>query len=236
MSLGAQIRSARKSRDITQQALADQLGISVQAISQWEQDRTVPTYDRLVLLRQILGIEVGADPEQEPGEWKSTVTTAAAEVGMLPVIKIGKTAAGVFREVDDFDQSEPERIWEPADQRFPYARRMALEVEGDSVNDLKPRPIMDGDVIICVAFEDVANEVKVRDGLVVVVQRTRDGGHTREWSVKQVELYEDRVEFHPRSTNRRHKPIVVKRETQADDGVQVEIIALVRSVRSDMPF
>lgn len=155
-------------------------------------------------------------------------------VQLSPVLLNGKTAAGVFREVDDFDQSRPERIWEAPDERFPHARRMAFDVEGDSMNDLKPRPIMEGDRLICVAFEDVAHEVRVRDGLVVVVERTRDGGHTREWSVKQLELYEDRTEFCPRSTNPSHKPIVVKRDAKADDGVAVEIIALVRSIKNDL--
>ena len=153
-----------------------------------------------------------------------------------PVLVNGKTAAGVFREVDDFDQSEPEKIWEAVDPQFPHARRMAFDVEGDSMNELKPRPIMEGDRLICVAFEDVANQVRVRDGLVVVVERTRDGGHTREWSVKQVELYDDRTEFCPRSTNPTHKPIVIKRDAKADDGVVVEIIALVRSIKNDLPL
>lgn len=160
----------------------------------------------------------------------------AAPTQLLPVVVNGKLAAGVFREVDDFDQSEPERIWEPPDEMFPNARRMAWDVDGDSMNDLKPRPIMPGDRLIGVAFEDVAHQVRVKDGLIVVVERTRDGGHTREWSVKQVELYEDRIEYHPRSTNKSHKPIVVKRDPSADDGTQVEIIALVRAVRNEFPI
>ncbi len=151
-----------------------------------------------------------------------------------PVIVNGKTAAGVFRVVDDFDQSAPEKIWEAVDPQFPHARRMAFDVEGDSMNNLKPRPIMEGDRLICVAFEDVAHQVRVRDGLVVVVERTREGGHTREWSVKQIELYDDRTEFCPRSTNPTHKPIVIKRDAKADDGVVVEIIALVRSIKNDL--
>jgi phage repressor protein C with HTH and peptisase S24 domain len=155
---------------------------------------------------------------------------------LMPVLVNGKLAAGVFREVDDFDQSEPERVWEPPDERFPNARRMAFDVEGDSMNDLKPRPIMGGDRLICVSFEDVADQVRVRDGMIVVVERTRDGGHTREWSVKQVELYEDRTEFHPRSTNPNHKPIIIKRDAKADDGVVVAIIGLVRAVRNEFPL
>lgn len=166
----------------------------------------------------------------------SELRLVVPDARLQPVKVAGIVAAGLFREVDDMDQSEPERVWEEPDPEFPDARRMAFDVEGESVNALKPRPIFPGDRLICVAFEDVANQVRVRDGMVVVVERTRDGGHTREWSVKQVELYEDRVEFHPRSTNPSFKPIVVKRDAEADDGVRVEIIALVRSVKNTISY
>ena len=176
-------------------------------------------------------LNFGSDNEAGSPELRLVPSTQ-----MVPVIVNGKTAAGVFREVEDFDQSTPERIWEAPDEKFPHARRMAFDVEGDSMNDLEPRPIMPGDRLICVSFEDVADQVRVKDSLVVVVERTRDGGHTREWSVKQIELYEDRIEFHPRSTNKMHKPIVVRRDAQADDGVRVEIIALVRTIRNELPL
>ncbi|UXN73404.1 XRE family transcriptional regulator [Devosia sp. A8/3-2] len=173
------------------------------------------------------------------GERGSVVSSELRRVPserLQPVVVNGKVAAGLFREVDGFDQSAPERIWEEADPEFPDARRMAFDVEGDSVNALKPRPIFPGDRLICVSFEDVADRVRVRDGMVVVVERTRDGGHTREWSVKQIELYEDRIEFHPRSTNPTFKPIVVERDAQADDGTRIEIIALVRSVKNTITY
>lgn len=173
------------------------------------------------------------------GDGGAGISTELRQVSperLMPVTVNGKVAAGLFREVDDFDQSAPERIWEEPDPEFPNARRIAFDVEGESVNALKPRPIFPGDRLICVAFEDVANQVRVRDGMVVVLERTRDGGHTREWSVKQVELYDDRIEFHPRSTNPTFKPIVVMRNAAADDGVQVEIIALVRSVKNRIAY
>ncbi len=152
----------------------------------------------------------------------------------MPVI--GRVEAGAFREVDDMDQSEPVFISLPADDRFPNARQVAFDVSGDSMNNLRPRPILEGDRVVGVSYEDVAHEAVLRDGMVVIVERTRDGGHTREWSVKQVEIYQGRTEFHPRSTNTRHKPIVVERDMFADDGTQVEIIALVRRIVNDLPF
>lgn len=104
------------------------------------------------------------------------------------------------------------------------------------MNDLKPRPILDGDRIVGVAYEDIANEVPLRDGMTVVVQRSRDGGQFREWSVKQLVLLQGRTEFHPRSTNPRYKPIVVDRDLFADDGSQVEIICIVRRIINDLPI
>jgi SOS-response transcriptional repressor LexA len=155
---------------------------------------------------------------------------------MVPVPVVGSAQAGMFYEVDDMDQSDLDRLYLPPDERFPRARQIAFEVRGDSMNDLKPRPLVPGDKAICVSYEDIADQMPIITGMVVVVERTRDGGHTREWSVKQVELYADRIEFHPRSTNPRHKPIVVKRDAFADEGVSVEIIALVRRAVSDFPL
>lgn len=161
---------------------------------------------------------------------------AAPSLRLEAVRVVGKVEAGTFREIDEFDQEEPELISLPPDDRFPDARQMAFDVSGDSMNDLKPRPILPGDRVVGVAYDDVADRAVLRDGMVVVVERTRDGGHVREWSVKQIELYEDRTEFHPRSTNPRHKPIVISRDTEADESTQVRILVLVRRIVNVLPF
>lgn len=155
--------------------------------------------------------------------------TASSDTQFVLAKVAGKVEAGSFREVDDFNQSEPETFLVPRDPEFPSARVLAFDVSGDSMNALSPMPIPPGYRAICVAYEDIADRVPLRNGMVVVVQRTREGGHIREWSIKQVEFYADRIEFHPRSTNAKHKPIVVPHDYQADDGTSVEVIALVRS-------
>ena len=149
---------------------------------------------------------------------------------------VGVAEAGAFREVDELDQSEPDVISLPSDTEFPSARQFAVTVSGDSMNALKPRPILSGDRAVCVAYEDIERQISLRDGMTVLLERTRDGGHTREWSIKQMELYEGRTEFHPRSDNSRHKPIVVHHNVDADDGVKVEIIGLVRRIVNDVPL
>ncbi|TWB61661.1 phage repressor protein C with HTH and peptisase S24 domain [Rhizobium sp. ERR 922] len=147
----------------------------------------------------------------------------------------GLVEAGAFREVDEFDQSEPVEIMLPRDELFPNARQLVFDVAGDSMNDLRPLPIFPGSRLVCIAYDDVEHLVELRSGMIVVVQRERDGGHFREWSVKQLELFTDRAEFHPRSTNPKHKPIIVKRDHEADEGMTVQVIALVRRVMNEMP-
>jgi hypothetical protein len=169
-------------------------------------------------------------PSPVPGVDQGDRGNVISGVGLRPVRVAGRVAAGLFQEVDDFDQSEPEEIYVPADSRFPHARMLAFDVTGHSMNDLKPRPILEGDRIVGLAFEDVADQLKIRDGMVVVVERTRDGGHIREWSVKQVEFYQDRIEFHPRSTDAKFKPIVIQHDAHADDGTTVQIIAVVTTI------
>lgn len=163
-------------------------------------------------------------------------TDSLTPVAITTVRVVGTVEAGTFREIDEFDQSEYVEIAVPKDEKFPYARQMAFNVSGDSMNDLRPRPILSGDRAICVAYEDVADEATLRDGMVVVVERTRDGGHTREWSIKQIELYADKTVFAPRSTNPKHKPIIIERDVEADDGTRVEVIALVRRIVNDLEY
>lgn len=158
-----------------------------------------------------------------------------SRVGMTAGLVAGRVEAGTFREVDEFDQSERIEVALPRDERFPNARQLLFDCSGDSMNALKPRPILEGDRLVCLAYDDIEHLVELKSGMVVVVERTRDGGHFREWSVKQLELYPDRAEFHPRSTNPKHKPIVVRQDHEADDGVTVKVIALVRRVMNEMP-
>lgn len=158
-----------------------------------------------------------------------------SRVGMTAGLVAGRVEAGTFREVDEFDQSERIEVALPRDDLFPNARQLLFDCSGDSMNDLKPRPILEGDRLVCLAYDDVEHLVELKSGMVVVVERTRDGGHFREWSVKQLELYSDRAEFHPRSTNPKHKAIVIRQDHEADDGVTVKVIALVRRVMNEMP-
>ncbi len=57
MNIGEQIRDARKAKGLTQDALAEAMNVSRQAVSHWETNRTMPDAETLLRLSKVL--EVG---------------------------------------------------------------------------------------------------------------------------------------------------------------------------------
>ncbi|MCE4223437.1 hypothetical protein HCU64_06710 [Methylobacterium sp. C25] len=151
---------------------------------------------------------------------------------MITVPKVGRVEAGEFREVLEFDDSEREFLLEHVDEEFPRARMVAFEVVGDSMNRAEPA-IAPGSVVICVDFDDTG--LPLMDGMIVVLERTRNGGLTREWSVKEVVTFNDRNEFQPRSSSAKHETIVVRDKPDADNGVEVKVLGLVRRISTPVP-
>lgn len=60
MTLGEKIASARKEEGMTQEMLAEQLGVTRQAVARWETGKTLPGTANLFMLRQLLGIPLEA--------------------------------------------------------------------------------------------------------------------------------------------------------------------------------
>lgn len=58
MSLGTRIRLARELHNprLTQQVIADKFGITAQAVSGWENDKTIPDLDKLPRLAVLLRV------------------------------------------------------------------------------------------------------------------------------------------------------------------------------------
>ena len=55
-SIGNRIAKFRKAKNLTQEALANQMGVSAQAVSKWETDASCPDISALPQLCKILGI------------------------------------------------------------------------------------------------------------------------------------------------------------------------------------
>ena len=136
--------------------------------------------------------------------------------------------AGAFLRAASFDDDLGEVISAPRDPDYPFARQIAYRVEGDSMDQALPRPIRDGDFIICCAWEDLG--IEPRNGQIVVIQQTINDGQLRERSVKAVRIEDDLIHFVPMSSNSVNEPIVVPYALDPNDGREVKILALVRFV------
>ena len=52
MSFGKRLQGYRKEKGLSQEALANQLYVTRQSISQWENDKTMPSVDLLLKIRE----------------------------------------------------------------------------------------------------------------------------------------------------------------------------------------
>ncbi len=72
MSIGSTIKKLRREREMTQEQLAECLGITANAVSQWECDRTAPDISQLPMLARVLqvttdrllGVDFSKDEEE----------------------------------------------------------------------------------------------------------------------------------------------------------------------------
>ena len=60
MTLGQNIQNARRAQGLSQEALAEKIGVSRQALGKWEKDTALPGLDNLQALAAALGIGVDA--------------------------------------------------------------------------------------------------------------------------------------------------------------------------------
>ena len=71
MTLGQRIQKGRKEAGLSQEELAEQLGVSRQAVSRWENDNGYPEMEKIIRLSQIYQVSldylVGNEQEKSGG-------------------------------------------------------------------------------------------------------------------------------------------------------------------------
>ena len=78
MTLGERISGFRRRQGLSQEALAEKLGVSRQSVSKWERNESLPETDKLPLLAQALGISLDLllnGEEAAPSPLLSAVST-----------------------------------------------------------------------------------------------------------------------------------------------------------------
>ncbi len=71
MSIGMNIKNLREERRLTQEQVADALGISFQAVSSWERDEYKPDTDKLIRLAELFDVSVSAIAEERHKAFKT---------------------------------------------------------------------------------------------------------------------------------------------------------------------
>lgn len=56
MTMGSKLAQARRKNNLTQEQLAEQLGVTRQAVSRWESDTAYPETDKIVRMSRLLGV------------------------------------------------------------------------------------------------------------------------------------------------------------------------------------
>lgn len=89
MGQAQRIREARERLGISQETLAEQVGVSRQAVSKWEMGNTEPSLENLRALSEVLNVDLSPqEPAPRPNHWKtafciSVVLLLAAVVGLV---------------------------------------------------------------------------------------------------------------------------------------------------------
>ncbi len=74
MSIGTNIKRLREERGLTQEQLAEKLGVTYQAVSSWEREEYRPDTEKLVKLAEVLDVSLSALAEDKRGIFKTKET------------------------------------------------------------------------------------------------------------------------------------------------------------------
>lgn len=135
----------------------------------------------------------------------------------------GQVAAGLWMEAGLFETDAIRETSIAGDLRFPSESQYLLEIKGESLN----RIARDGDFILCLDYLEAGIEMKSGD--LVVVERSRDGGHTIERTAKRVVRRNGVIELQPESDDPRFQEPVIFDEHD-EEATEVRIIAKILSV------
>lgn len=131
MSVGEMIKLARKNKGLSQDDLAEQLGVNRVSISHYEKGKNNPTHKNLLKLSTILGVQLLDD--------------SMPVAKFIPLIGLASCVIP-----NDYNLSNYESI--PIDTKLYKDSMYAVEAEGDSMS---PK-INNGNIVYCIPVNDTA--------------------------------------------------------------------------------
>lgn len=104
MNIADRIQHLRKSKGISQEELADQIGVSRQAVSKWESEQSMPDLEKIVLLSDYFGVTTdyilkGIEPIEDKEQISKELASRVLYVASTAFVFIGLFCAfGVWYE------------------------------------------------------------------------------------------------------------------------------------------
>ena len=96
MTFGEKLQKLRQKAAMSQDALAERLDVSRQAVSRWERDETMPETDKVVALADLFAVTTDyllrQGTEEEPQAAKSTVSAPHKDSGREILERLGYLA------------------------------------------------------------------------------------------------------------------------------------------------
>ena len=106
MTLGETIRTLRKNAGLSQEALAEKLGVSRQAVSKWENDNGMPETEKLIVMAKLFDTSL----DDLIGEEKSAPTSPTAENSTQTHIDPSAVTLDVARSFLDYQSHRLQRV------------------------------------------------------------------------------------------------------------------------------
>jgi len=136
MTLGEQIKQAREQKNLSQEELAEQLDVSRQAVSKWENNTSVPQGANREMLSKVLELEF-ADIENVPGKtnifswigWIVAVVLLIVVVGMCVHQKIKPSEGEYFNDAENQESV----LNKPAIKSIKFYDNKQNEVEAEAL-------------------------------------------------------------------------------------------------------
>lgn len=163
-TLGIRLKQLRKDRKLTQQQLADKVGVSKTSIIYWEKDENIPKHDSLVALADTLGCNIqyllnGSDKDKIN---KDCQNIKEIKTHMAPVLSW--VQAGAFTNVQAVDMSQVQE-WLPLPEECTNCFYLKVQgisnqpdfLEGDYIlvdPDVYYNDMQSGDMVVVRRFED----------------------------------------------------------------------------------
>ena len=112
MNIVDRIQDLRKLKGISQEALADKVGVSRQAVSKWESEQSTPDLDKVIIMSEYFGVTTdyilrGIEPTENKDERGNVITSKILYIASTAFIAIGLLAAfGSW-----YEEQTAEGIW-----------------------------------------------------------------------------------------------------------------------------